>query len=263
MSKRGFMLVIAVTGVAALVGAQDKKEPSTVVVPKKNQVTPKEAAAIKKIQDANTPDARIAAVDAFVTGFPDSTFKAPALYEAAESADLKADYAKAVTYGELSLEADPMRFDAMLLVAGELAQHTQKNDLDKKEKLTKADKYVKQALDIIPNAAKPAPTVSDADWEAFKKDKVAEAHKDLGLIATANGDFKTAATEYKNAMDTEATPDSVLMARLGDAYNQTNQYADAKAVLDKVLAMPNLDPRVKAFADQEKATAERGLKGGK
>jgi len=262
MNKRLITLTIALAGVAALASAQDKsKQPSTVVVPKKNTVSPKEAAAIKKIQDAKSPQEVIAAVDAFVTDFPDSTFKAPALYEAAEAADQARDYPKAVVYGEESIQADPMRFDAMLLVAGELAQHTGKNDLDKKEKLDKAQKYVNQALMLVPNATKPAANVSDADWEAFKKDKIAEAHKDLGLIATANNDFKTAAAEYKTAVDTEATPDIVLMARLGNAYNETKQYSEADAVLTKVLATPNLNPQVKAFVDQEEARAKRGLSG--
>lgn len=263
MSKRIFQVTMALAGVAAFVAAQDtgKKEPSTVVAPKKGTVTAKEAAAIKKIQDAKTPDEKIAAVEALITNFADTIFKGPALYEAAEASDQKGDFAKAVSYGELSLEADPSRFDAMLLVAGELAQHTQKFDLDKAEKLAKAQKYVKQALDTIPAAAKPAASVSDAEWESFKKDKIAEGHKDLGLIATANTDWPGAVTEFKIAVDTEVTPDAVLMARLGNAYNNSNKYAEAQAILAKVLAMPNLDPRIQAFAQQEKNNADRNLKG--
>jgi tetratricopeptide (TPR) repeat protein len=261
MRKRILQVTVVLSGVAAFMLGQDQgKQPSTVVVPKKNTVSPKEAAAIKKIQDAKTPDEIIAAVENLITNFADTIFKAPALYEAAEAADKKGDFGKAVAYGELSIEADPMRFDAMLLVAGELAQHTQKNDLDREEKLTKSEKYVKQALDMIPNAAKPTANVSDADWTGFKKDKLAEGHKDLGLIATARVKWDVAATEYQTAVDTEATPDTVLMARLGNAYNETGKFSDALAILNKVLAEPNLDPRVKVFADSEKSRAERGLK---
>lgn len=264
MTKRILKLAAVLAGATGCLVAQDtsKQPPPTVVVPKGKQISAAERNAIKKIQDAKTPDERIAAVDAFVTSFPDSMFKASALFEAAGAADQKADYAKAVSYAKLSLEADPTRFDAMLLIAGELAQHTQKFDLDKEQKLGEAQKDIKQALDLISTAAKPANT-SEADWTAFKKDETSEAHKDLGLVATAGGKWDVAVTEFKAAIEAEATPDMVLMARLGNAYNETKQYTEAIAVLNKVEALPNLDPRVKAFADSELARAKKGAGGEK
>jgi hypothetical protein len=53
------------------------------------------------------------------------------------------------------------------------------------------------------------------------------------------------------------------MVRLGNAYNENKQFADAQAILKKVQAMPNLNPNVKAFADQEEKRAEAGLKNAK
>ncbi len=260
MIKRVLTLTAVLAGAAAFLLAQDAKQPPpTVVVPKGKTISPKERDAIKKIQDAKTPDDKIAAVENFVTGFPDSTFKGSALFEAAQAADMKGDFAKAVVYGKLSVEAEPNRFDALLLVAGELAQHTQKYDLDKDQKLGESEKDVKQALDMIGTAAKPT-GASDSDWTNFKKDETAEAHKDLGLIATARVKWPEAASEFKAAVDAEATPDSVLMARLGNAYNETGNYADAIAILNKVEALPNLDPRVKAFADSELTRAKKGGK---
>ncbi len=273
MKMKAYAVIMGLASAAALLVApgllaQDTaKQPPTVVVPKGKTVSAKEAAAIKKISDAKTPDERIAAVESLITNFADTTFKGAALYEAAEAADQKQDYVKAVTYGDLSIEADPKAgtaMNAMLLVAGELAQHTQKNSLTKEEDLGKAEKYVKQALDMIPALARPEGVkISDADWETFKKDKTSEAHRDLGLIASARVKWDVAASEFKLAVDGASTPDSVMMVRLGNAYNENSKFAEAQAILKKVLAMPTLDPRVKAFADQEEARAERGLKGAK
>ncbi len=50
------------------------------------------------------------------------------------------------------------------------------------------------------------------------------------------------------------------MIRLGAADNQAGKYADAIAVLDKVLAMPDLNPQYKTVAQNEKATAAKGKK---
>jgi hypothetical protein len=130
MKKRVFEVMAALAGAAAVLVAQAQKAPPTAVGPQPK--SSKEADAIKKIANAKTPDETIAAVENLITNFADTSFKSVALYEAAEAEDMKGDYAKAVSYGELSIEADPKGGDAMnamLLVAGELAQHTQKYDL--------------------------------------------------------------------------------------------------------------------------------------
>ena len=245
--------------------AQGQQPPAA--APAQPKISAKETEAIRKIANAKTPDEKIAAVENLITNFADTSFKSLALYEAAEAADQKRDYAKAISYGELSIEADPKGGDAMnamLLVAGELAQHTQKYDLDKDDKLAKATKYVNQALEMIPNLAKPPGVkISDADFATFKKDKTADAHRDLGLIATASQKWDVAASEFKTAVDGAATPDVVVMVRLGNAYNEAGKFADAKAILQKVLDTPMLVESIKAFATQEMTRANNGLKGGK
>jgi tetratricopeptide (TPR) repeat protein len=262
MKKRVFTVMAALVGATALLVAQAPKEVATAGAPQPKSA--KENDAIKKIVNAKTPDEKIAAVENLITNFADTSFKSVALYLAAEAADQNKDYIHAVSYGELSIEADPKGGDAMnamLLVAGELAQHTGKNDLDKEMKLTKAEKYVAQALEMIPNVPKPAGSkVSDADFAAFKKDKVSEAHRDLGLIAAARQKWPLAATEFKIAVDGAVTQDSVMMARLGNAYNESGQFADAKTILQKVVAIPDVNPQVKAFAASELTRADRGLK---
>lgn len=260
MNTRAFEVMLALAGTAAIVAAQGQ---APAAAPAK--ISAKEADAIKKVASAKTPDDKVAAVENLITNFADTTFKGEALYEAAEAKDLKQDYPKAVSYGELAIEADPKGgagLNALLLVAGELAQHTGKYDLDKETKLGKAEKDVNQALELIPALPKPPNVkISDADFATFKKDKTSEAHRDLGLIATARQKWDVSVSEFKLAVDGASAPDSVLMVRLGNAYNENKQFADAQTVLKKVLAMPNLNPNVKAFADQEEKRAETGLKG--
>jgi hypothetical protein len=263
MKMKAFAVVAALASGAVFLLPQDK-QPPTVVAPKGKSVTAKERDAINKIGNAKTPDEKIAAVDAFVTGFPDSSFKAAALYEAAEAADQKPDYIKAISYGDLSIEADPKAgtaMNAMLLVAGEIAQHTQKNSLTKEQDLAKAEKYVKDALEMLPLLTKPEGSkASDSDWETFKKEKGAEGHRDLGLIDAARLKWPEAANEFKAALDAEATPDIVIMVRLANADNEAKKYSDAEVVLKKLLDTPDLNAQVKAVATQEKARADQGLK---
>jgi tetratricopeptide (TPR) repeat protein len=258
MRKQAVVAMMALTGAAVL--AQQVTAPPAAAVGSTPKVKSKEeAAAIKKIVDAKTADEKIAAVDALVTNFADTVFKSTALMEAAEAEDSKSDYAKAVSYGELAIQADPKQFYGMILVAGELAQHTQKYDLDKEEKLGKAEKYVAQALEIIPTATKPVGGGGDAEWNTFKKDQTANAYKDLGLVAEARNKFDDAAKQYQLSVDTAATPDTITMARLARAYNEIGKYTEALAMANKVLKTEGVNPTVKNYAQTQQDRAQKGL----
>src|SRR5580704_13581290 len=99
----------------------------------------KEVEALMAIQNAQNPDARIAAVDNLITKFADTEFKSWALERAAEACQQKNDGPKAVAYAERTLEADPKSYEARLLIAGELARGTREFDLDKEEKLARSE----------------------------------------------------------------------------------------------------------------------------
>jgi tetratricopeptide (TPR) repeat protein len=223
-------------------------------------VTKAELDAFNAIIKAQTPDDKMKAADEFVVKFADSQYKGIALYDAAEAADQKGDYSKAIIYADESLQADPTNFDAKLLVAGELAQHTRENDLDKDEKLAKAEKYTNDALTQIPSTAKPQPSIKDDVWENYKKYANARAHYDLGLIALARKKPDVQIAEFKSAVDLITPPDPVWLARLANAYNDAGKPEDALEAANKVLATENLNPAIKNFAQTQKSRAETALK---
>jgi tetratricopeptide (TPR) repeat protein len=142
------------------------------------------------------------------------------------------------------------------------AQRTREFDLDREEKLGKVEKWVKSAEDLLKDAPKPNPSLTDEQWTAAKKDMSAQGHEALGLAALARKKFDVAAMEFKVAVDTSSQPDPATMVRLGAAYNQGGKYDDAIAVLDKVLAIPDAHPAVKQFAQAEKVRATQAKSGG-
>lgn len=227
------------------------------------KVSKKEYDGFMAIQNATTAQDRIKAVDAFVTSFADSKLKSTALYMAADAAERSGDSAKAIAYGNDAIEADPKNFDAMLVVAGELARGTRENDLDKDEKLSRATKLSNDAIGLIGKAPKPNPALPDEKWEAYKKDALAQAHSNLGLVAMVQKKYDVAVTEFKFAVDNGTSPDPATMVRLGTAYDESGKPDEGIAVLDKVLAMPNLNPTIQRFANTEKARAEQAKNGKK
>jgi tetratricopeptide (TPR) repeat protein len=251
MRKRACEVLVLFAAAAAMVVAQKK--------PKSD----KETQAIQAIAKAKTPDDIIAAAENLLTKFADTEFKSAALVEEAQAYDQKGDYNKTIFYGHQALESDPKNVDGLLLVAFELAGHTKDGDLDKTEKLAEADKDIKAALEIIPTEAKPNTTVTDAQWEEGKKFSTARAHYGLGLLAMARKKPDVAVTEYKLAVDGVSTPDPLWMIRLGAADNQAGKYDDAIAVLDRVIAIPDLDQRYKNVAQNAKAEAQKAKSGKK
>ena len=123
--------------------------------------------------------------------------------------------------------------------------------------LGRAEKMAKQAMDVIPTTPKPRPDIPDAQWEGAKKDAIAEAHQAIAMSAVARKKYDVAIAEYKLSVEGAATPDAATMVRLGSTYNQAGKPAEAIAVLDKVLALPDLHPQIKTAAEGEKKNSEK------
>lgn len=217
----------------------------------------KEAEAVMAIMNAQDPDARIAAAENLITKFGDTEFKAVAWQLAAFSAQQKGDFEKMVIYAERTLEADPQNYSAMLMLASGIAQKTREFDLDKEEKLTRSDKYAKSAIDLIAQAEKPNPQVTDEQWEAAKKDYLAQAHEALGMAAVARKKYDVAIEEFNKSISTAAQQDPGTLVRLMSAYNRAGKPDDALALYAKVAAVPNLHPQIKQIAETEKASATK------
>jgi len=211
-----------------------------------------EIEALQAIQAEQDPTAKMAKVDAFIQKYADTEFKEWALTRAAEAAEAKNDSAKLIIYSELAIDANPKAYSPMLMEAAELARTTRENDLDKEEKLTKAEKLAHQAMDIIPTAPKPNPQVPDAQWEEIKKDYLGDAHRDLGMVASVRKKYDAAIAEFKQALEIAAHPDPAIYIRLAAAYSDNKQPDEALAVLAKIPANPALKP----FVDKETKRAQ-------
>ena len=219
--------------------------------------SPKEIEALQAIQSATTPDAQIAAIENVLTNFADTEFKVYLLQSAMQVSRNKGDLAQITTYAERTLEADPKNVYAEVTLASEIASHTREFDLDKEEKLAKADKFAKAALNDIKAFPKQNSKIKDEDWEKEKKNLTGEAYAAEGFIALARKKYDEAVTQFKAAVDASGVPDPNTTFRLGDAYLKAGKADEAIATFDKVLAMPDASPQVKQYATTRKADAAK------
>jgi len=220
-----------------------------------------EAQAIMAMFQAPDSDARIKAAEELIVKFADTEFKAIALFFTAISYQQKNDTENTVVYAERVLETDPSHYQAMLTLASATALRTREFDLDREEKLGRAEKYANQALEIIKTAPRPNPNITDEQWEAAKKDFSSQAYEALGLAALVRKDYDKGIGLFKKSLEVATTPDATTSIRLGNAYTRAGRYDEAIATLDKVMADPDAPPQLKQFAQAEKARAVQAKSG--
>lgn len=219
-----------------------------------------ETEALQAVFGTQDPDARIKACEDLLTKYADTDFKALALYFEAASYQQKNDYDKMVIFAERAVQADPKQYPSLLMLAKGIAQRTREFDLDREEKLTKVEKYAKDGMEIAKAAPKPNPQLTDQQWEQAKNEYLAQGHEALGFSAMARKNYEVAISELKLAI--ELAPDPVTMVRLAAAYDQAKKPDEALPILEKVMAMTDLHPSVRQFAQAERVRAIQLKSGG-
>jgi tetratricopeptide (TPR) repeat protein len=214
----------------------------------------KELTAIQQKQIATVADAdaRMAAIDAFVAKYPASPLRGYALTMAGEAAQMKRDSTRARFYYERAIQADPTSDYAMIMLGAEIAQNTGEHDLDKKEKLARAEKLARDAMELINKRVK-QPNESQADFEASAKADTGRAHMTLGLVAMADQRNEEAGREFLLA----AEADAMNLLRAGMAFNNARKFDEANKALDQFLGLPGLPDQFKQMAQEEKKRGQQ------
>ncbi|HEX4747940.1 MAG TPA: tetratricopeptide repeat protein [Bryobacteraceae bacterium] len=242
--------------------AQQQQQPSQQPPPQQQQAGPrpktqKESDALQKVlqaQQAQNWDGEIQAINYVLENFADTQYKPLLLSMAVDAAQNKNDYAQTIAFGEQAIEADPNNITARVVMAEDIAQHTRENDLDKETSLKKVDDYANKALELGKSTTTPPAGMNPQTWPETQKLLMSQCYDALGQAADLRKKYPEAITNFKTAVDTDAN-NTIALARLSKAYNDNKQYDDAIAAADKVLAMPNLQPAIKSYAQQEKTRA--------
>jgi len=232
-----------------------------------SQPTPKsqkESDALNAMFQAADNDGRIKAANELLTKFADTDFKGLALYMITNSYSEKRDATNTIVYGERTVEADgksALGAHARIMIATSLATTTKEFDFDKEEKLGRADKLSKEAIEVLKTAPKFNPGLTDEQWAGARNGYVAEAYIALGMTATVRKNWPEAMANYKTATETDPS-NSATFVRLGAAQLSASKHDDAIATLDKVMAMPGVDPAIMNYAksEKEKAMKAKGAK---
>jgi tetratricopeptide (TPR) repeat protein len=240
---------------SALVSAQ-----SIPVAKQPQPKSQKEVDAIMALQNAMQKqdyDGSIKAAEELLTKFADTEFKPMALQVISGIYQAKGDAEKAIIYAERLLEADPKSYTGMILIATLTAQQTREHDLDREEKLKKVEKMALGARELVKDAPKPRPDLTDEQWIAFRKDITSQTHEAMGMAAQARKNTEGAIEEFKKSIEVANTPDPATMVRLGSLYVASNKPDEAIAILDRAAADPQATAQLKQVAASEKEKATK------
>jgi lipopolysaccharide biosynthesis regulator YciM len=261
------VLVLA-TGVSGLMAQKNKKDQPQPQAKEQQSTGPKmspgeQQALMALIQAQGKPDETIVAAENLLTKYADTTYKDTALFMEAIAYQQKGDKDKTQVFAERTLAANPKNFQASLMLADLTVQQTREHDLDRDEKLAKADKYANDAIATVTAAAKPNPQLSDQQWEDAKKDLIAQAHDALGMSALQKKNYDLAITEFKASVEGAAHSEPAFQVRLASAYQQAGKNDEAITLAEKVMNDAQVPQQIKSVAQAIRAAAVVAKNGGK
>ena len=222
--KQILMLVLAVAVVATGVSAQSPFN------------SPEEQEAFMSVQNAATVQDRASSAVKFIADYPDSPYAGLASYMAMLSYQQLNDFENMMLYGDMVLESSPVPSvlaGTLISLAGVIPKRTREFDLDKEEKLAKAEDYAKRAMALIPTLPKADPNMTDDAWLNTKMDFMSQCHEAVGEVHLLRENYEQAEASLRRALDMTPSPIPYTMYSLGRALSEQNKKEEAAALLER------------------------------
>ena len=181
-------------------------------------------------------DSRIAAIHNLLTNFKDTEFTEFANFMMMLSYQQKNEYEMMLLYGEKTLEINPDNIDTMVSLSYAIPARTGEFDLDKDEKLAKAEDYAKRAMLAIPTLENTSPDVSDDEWLMAKKDMMSQVHDSLGLVALKRKDHEAAEKSLRQSLGIASEQGAATFYHLAEALKQQGKDDEALEMADQSIA---------------------------
>jgi tetratricopeptide (TPR) repeat protein len=187
-----------------------------------------ESSGLNVITSESDPKARMADVEKFTAGFPESKYQDTVSSFALDALSQLHDDARLVAFGEKTLVTNPNSLPALLLLANFYAEDP------KPGSVTKAVSYAQKAIATA--------KADEPDADKSRKLSAGVAHSTLGYAYMKQDKTQAAIPELKVAVSLLKGQDdqqySVALYRLGFAYAKLSRTTEAREVLTEAVKIP-------------------------
>ena len=191
-----------------------------------------EAPEYKAFYGAGDPAKKIQLGNKFLQKYPTSPFAEPVCVGLMNVYYDQQDWTNFYASADKALALKPDDVDVLTTVGWVIPHLYNPNDSDAEQRLDKAEKYQKLAIEVLTKMPKP-PEISDAQFAALKAQKSVQAHSGLGLVYFRRRDFENSAKELQQATQGNPSPDQADLFVLGVDLQNTNNYAGAADAFDR------------------------------
>jgi len=206
-------------------------------------------------KESQEPAKKIQLGQAFLQKYPKS-----ALTEAVDAQLVNAyadrqDWPNVYLTADRALALEPNDVDVLTTVGWIIPHVYHPDDPDADALLHKAETYERHAMEVLTTMPKP-PSLTDSQFAALKAGKNIQAHSALGLIYFRRGDYDNSATELRQAVQNNPTPDPADLYVLGVDLENSNRSGEAADVFGRCAAIGgSLQSRCRESADAMSKTA--------
>lgn len=195
--------------------------------------------AFMKIQSGASVEEGASAGADFIAKFPQSDAVALASYMTMLFYQQLNNFDSMLLYGGIVLDSNPapgVKAGTLISLANAIPTRTREFDLDKEEKLGKAEDYAKEAMALIPTLTKLDPNMTDDDWLSTKMEFMSQCHEAIGAVHLKRQNFPEAETSLRKALEMAPTPVPFTMYNLATALSKQGKNDEASELADRCTA---------------------------
>jgi len=185
--------------------------------------------AIFATQDIDT---KIGLAAKFLDNYPLDTRRASVFEVLVNAYCEKQDWADFYATTDRALASYPQDVEILALAGWVIPHQFNPNAPGAAAQLERAEKYEKQAIELIPSMPSPG-NVSPDKLAAAKSATLARAHSGLGLVYFREGNWDPAVTELQTATQSGTSADQSDLFALAVGLEKLNRYAEAALQFDR------------------------------
>jgi len=224
---------------------QGKRPPAAKTTP--------EYEAYKTAAALTDPAAAENAANDFAVKFKDSELRIVLFKNVMRGYQRAGNSDKIIEIGRKALAIDGDDPEALVTVAGELAEKTRDTDLDKDQRLDEAMKMAQKAVQTVDTDVAIPQGTPQEQVDTYKSQLRSFAFSIIGTLEFKKDNFADAETDLRKSIDAyPAGPDPVVVLRLAISLDRQNKYADALKEANRAVDMTQETTGAGKLARQER-----------